>query len=599
MKRNLLLTLTLTLCLCASTSVFATDGTWNADDNTYSVATNWVSDTIADGAGAKAYFNNQMNDVWDAKYVLVDSARTLGEIYFGSSSGYSTYWVLQSGTITLDNSGSTPVIDVAGIWGAMIDSIAGANGFNKTGADILRFYGDNSISGTVTASAGILGVYGPNALKNADVVVAGANLEIGNNAAMTANSLTINSGVLIAEQNAATANSVTIPITCNDAYDYGNNSAVLVPAGGTLSITNVTMTAATMFDIQYAGGTLNLNGDVSGNYVFALRGAYDANTFNINGKIANTGNHTILRTWGGNARIELNNNNVLPLHGGNNEIQMVVDNQSPWAHKPNTGVTLDLNNTTQKVNKLTFDIAAYPSNNYVEITGGSAGLLEITNNLWSTSPNVASNALIKLTGGKILFNGPHFSLGQKMSIANATLINNGAWWSAADACFELKSGAVVGGNGFFGWSGGKSSNLVVTAGATIAPGNSIGRVGAWNLEMAEGSLYDWEVEIGNWDEVDVRGDLKLPVTENSVTVNVSRLDSVQPDQTNILFRLDWGSGTVDGDVDSIFMNYPPSLASSPEHPEIVGGNVIITGLIPEPATFGLLSILAFAFLRRK
>ncbi len=577
-KFTILLT---TICLCASTTVFALDGSWNADDNTWSVATNWVGDVIADGAGNTATFANQMNDAWDAKYVLVDSPRTIGTINFGSSSGYSTYWALNAGTITLDNGGSTPIVNVAGIWGAMIDSIAGVNGFNKTGADLLRFYGDNEISGTVTASAGTLGAYNANALKNADVVVAGGILEIGANVDMTANSITVNSGALLPEPTAGAVAAVAIPITCNDAYDWGNNSAVLVTAGATLSITNVTMTADTMFDIQNANSTLNMNGGVSGNHNCVLRGAYDVGTFNINGSLENNG-LTIFRTWGGNPRVELNKSQAIPVGTPTTQFQLIVDNQSPWGHKANTGVILDLNNTTQKVSNLEFNIADYPSDNYVEITGGSAALLEVTNYVWSSitsHPN--SNTVIKLTGGKLVNNGFALDLGTKMMIENATFINNGSWWGKPVAYFILKPGAKIGGTGFLAWTGGASTNLVITSGATITPGNSIGTVGCWNLEMAEGSLYDWEVDSGSFDSIDIRGGLTLPVAVNSVTVNVSQLGLVPAEQTNFIAYVTDG---ISGDVDSVYMNYPPSL-TGPEHPEILWGHLMVTGLIPEPFLF--------------
>ena len=50
--------------------------------------------------------------------------------------------------------------------------------------------------------------------------------------------------------------------------------------------------------------------------------------------------------------------------------------------------------------------------------------------------------------------------------------------------------------------------------------------------------------------------------------------------------------------DSVYMNYPLEL-TGPEHPEILWGHLMVTGIIPEPATLGLLSFLALVFLRRK
>jgi len=189
-----------------------------------------------------------------------------------------------------------------------------------------------------------------------------------------------------------------------------------------------------------------------------------------------------------------------------------------------------------------------------------------------------------------------YNAGAPMVINNATLILNGPWYGGTGAKFILQSGAKIGGTGFLAWAGGDSTNLVITSGATITPGTSIGTIGCWNLEMEEGSMYDWEVDDGSFDSIDVRGGLKLPVSAvNSVTVNVSKLGSVQPGQTNFMAYVTDG---ISGDLDSIYMDYPPTL-TGPEHPENLWGHLMVTGIIPEPATLGLLSLLSLAFLRRK
>jgi len=237
---------------------------------------------------------------------------------------------------------------------------------------------------------------------------------------------------------------------------------------------------------------------------------------------------------------------------------------------------------------------------YVEITGEDEAVLEITNTFFSWEA-VPGSTVIKQTGGKIICNGPGCSLSSKMIITNATFINNGAWWGGPSGEFELQSGAKIGGTGFLSWNTGNTTNLVIPAGATISPGNSIGALGCWNLIMEDGSMYDWEVENGtSSDLVDIRGVLDISsAADNSITVNVSVIGGIDESDINTLFYTQGGTEGISGSTNSIFLSYEPGVVG-PEHPYIdANTNMVITGIAPEPAIFGLLSLLALAFLRRK
>ncbi len=170
-----------------------------------------------------------------------------------------------------------------------------------------------------------------------------------------------------------------------------------------------------------------------------------------------------------------------------------------------------------------------------------------------------------------------------------------------NAKVNLKPGAQVGGDGL-GWIGGAHSNLVIPASATISPGSSIGAAVCWNLEMQNGSLYDWEVSGGtNSDLVDVRGLLDISgAAVNGVTVNVSVIGGIDEADINTLFFTSNGSEGISGDTNSVFLSYELGI-TGPEHPVIdVNSNMLISGIIvPEPGTIGLLSLLGLALLRRK
>ncbi len=582
--------LMMTFCLCASTALFAADGTWNVEgDGDWSTAGNWTSSIIADGASSIAFLNNNFSGDWVGapRAINVDSPRTIGQIYFGSAGSYWNFWSLTTGTITLDNGGSTPIISVNGIWASMIDSLAGTAGFNKTGADDLRLYAEQSISGPVTISAGTLGAYGDTALKNADVNVNGGRLTIGGNVSASLKSLTVTSGdgnVGLIKPEAGQSATLNTPFTTSYT-DAGNTFVVNVDADSELTLnSNVTMSANTAFAISANNGTLNINAPISGPYSLRLMGrsaTEHIGTYNINAPCTYTG-WTTLESWGANPRFELGVNQAFPVGGFSTELRLQVDNSSA-----DTSVTLDMNDKTQKVSKLVVVLDGAQTGHSAEIAGSAAGVIEITNVFWTTA---SVGTTLSLTGGKIIFNGPGLSLNMPLTIANATLLNNGSWWSGTDAKFILQAGAKIGGTGMLAWDGGDSTNLIITAGATITPGQSIGEVGCWNLEMLDGSEYDWEVGDTTADKVYARG--VLDISDGGITVNV--IDAGSPNDTFTLFQADGG---IIGNATDITMSYGPGVAG-PVNPTIVG-NTIVADIVPEPATLGLLSLLALAFLRRK
>ena len=564
--------LIMTICLCVSMSAFATDGTWNnSAGGDWEIATNWVGDTIADGAGATATFSI------DTGAVSVDASRTVGVFNASAPAGF---WVTD-GPLVLD--GGTPAIDVSGGAIYMNCALAGSSGFNKTSAGWLLLY-NTTISGDINVNAGVLGLMWADSIMNADVKVnSGGTLLINNGVSANGKSVTVNSGGELRPY-AGTA-SLNAPLTCNYA-DAGNTFSVRAEAANdTINLnSNITMTANTVMAVDANGSTININAPVSGAYQLRLLGrsvTASIGVYNINAACTYTGN-TILESWGANPRFEMGVNNALPCNGDSAEVKLQVDNSSA-----DTSVTLDLNGTTQKVAKLTFSIDGSQSGHEAIITGSDAGVIEVTNTLWSTA---VAGTQIKLTGGKLINNAPGYSICVPMIITNATLIQNGDWWGGAGANFVLQNGAKVGGTGFLAWTGGASTDLVITAGATITPGNSIGTVGCWNLEMQDGSEYDWEVGTAAADMIDVRGD--LDISDGGITVNV--IDAGSPNGTYTLFAV---TGSIVGDpTTDITMNYTGGLTGSGAYRS---GNNIVADVVPEPATLGLLALLGLAILRRK
>jgi len=565
-------TMIITFCLCASTAIFAADGTWNnAGGGDWETAANWASSTIADGSGATATFSS------DTGAILVDTSRTVGVV---RASAPSAFW-MNDGPLVLE--GTTPEINLTGGGVYMNCQLAGTKGFNKTGAAWLLLY-NTTISGDINVNAGVLGIMWADSIMNADVKVnSGTTLLINNGVVANGKSVTVNSGGVL-QPYLGTAG-LNADLTCNYA-DAGNTFSVQCPAANdTISLnSNITMTANTVMAVDANASTININAPVSGAYQLRLLGrsaTASIGVYNINAACTHTGN-TVFETWGANPRFEMGVNNALPCNDGNAEVRLQVDNSSA-----DTSVTLDLNGTTQKVAKLSISLDGSQSGHEAIITGTDAGVIEVTNTLWSTT---AAGTQIKLTGGKLINNAPGYSIGIPMIITNATLIQNGSWWAGAGAEFILQAGGKIGGTGFLSWNTGASTNLVIPIDATITPGNSIGTIGCWNLEMQDGSEYDWEVDSSSSDEVDVRGD--LDISAGGITVNV--INDGGPNGTYTLFAV---TGSINGDpATDITMNYTGGISGSDAY---LSGNNIVADVVPEPATLGLLSLLALAFLRRK
>ncbi len=344
------------------------------------------------------------------------------------------------------------------------------------------------------------------------------------------------------------------------------------------------MNTDTKFVVYNGYCTLNINAPISGSHdlILIITARDHGGTFNINAPCTHTGD-TIIETQNDETecKIKMGVNNAVPC---GDVFLNVVGNVS------DASTILDLNDKTQKVSNLHLSIDSESDNNKVIITGSDAGVIEITNTFTSTESGVFQT-LIKQMGGKIICNGPSCSIGTKMIINNATFINNGSWQNGANGYFELQSGAKIGGTGILGRENTASSNLIITSGATIAPGNGIGEVSCWNLEMQSDSEYDWEINGNSADSIYVNGNLDISAGE--IIVNVINAGSPNGGSELTLFT----ANTINGDESDITMNYGPGVAG-PEHPTIDSNNITAT-VTPEPGIIGLLSLLGLAILRRK
>ncbi|MCK5852136.1 hypothetical protein KAH27_03815 [bacterium] len=547
-KQRTLKIVTLLILVFSTATLFAADGSWNVDaDGDWSTAANWASSIIADGATFTANFNN---DITANRAINLDSPRTIGNLDFSDAGGMAwLYWNISGSTLTLDNGASKPVINVGDVWGGLINSVlAGTDGFTKTGGNRVRLYAANTISGDIDVTGNYLDINNADAVQNINKITMGPGTKLNFNTDSTLPELAVSGSKVLS--NEEEAHDVTInlngDIQLNDgsvSFAFKNNSI------------------------------LNFNKPIIGSQQLEILSIGGLPIYNLNSTNLFTGDIR-LTCWNSNARYELNTDNAYP--PSKNLVFEYYDGSSYTS-------VFDLNNYVQTFNQVNVNPL---SGNDIVLTGGENGRMTVTYMLY-INPNTEG---MQLNGGTLEFpSGSHININSPLYISNATLNVSGDDWGTTG--IFMYAGAKLEGNGSF------NGPIKVSDGATIAPGNSVGTFTLNNsLTMEENSSYDWEVDAGSSDMMNISHALNLPSTADSITVNVIRIGNVAADDTNILFET--GSG-ISGNVNSLHINYPPTL-TGPSNPVIDGNNVILTGVVPEPFAFSLVGLMGIvlAILRR-
>jgi autotransporter-associated beta strand protein len=131
----------------------ATSGTWSVDANgLWSDAGNWADGIIADGAGNTADFSTL--DLIADRTVTLDTPRAIGTLRFGDLSGDQNWTLNSSNGAVLTLSSGSPSIVVNQNVVTLSMSLAGTNGFTKSGAGTLVLAASNSLSGILNLDSG-------------------------------------------------------------------------------------------------------------------------------------------------------------------------------------------------------------------------------------------------------------------------------------------------------------------------------------------------------------------------------------------------------------------------------------------------------------
>jgi len=449
------------LAMTPGAALAQTNGIWSATTGgSWGTDTNWTGLQIAGGVSGSANFTSSISGI---QVVTLDGDRTIGAIRLGSGGGANVFSLQMgtSGTLTLATSSGSPILDIAtsrsGIIGA---SLAGTQGFMKSGSGTLYLGGNSAYSGTTTANLGTLELTTPNSFGASGVgnetVVNGnapARVRIGG-ATSTAESFIIsgtgasNVGAInfgSSQTGVNTTGTITGQITLSaDAQigAAGGSSGVLDRSGAGDAI------QTNGFQVSFTGGgTLRVNSPIAGTGGALAHGGTGvvtltaANTYT--GTTAITGNGS-LRLGAGGADGSLSTNTAISMAAA--QSTFVVDQSDT---------------VTQGVD---FSGAA--------ITASVGG------------PGIGK--FIQAGSGTTILNAANSYRGAT-SVDLGTLLINGNQ-SAADGAVTVASGATLGGSGTTGGA------VSILGGAIVAPGSVVGTLTVSNaFTLANSSILNFQL----------------------------------------------------------------------------------------------------------
>ena len=279
----------------------ATSGTWGT-------ATNWLLNTVANGAGVTADFSQV--DITSDTTVSLDNSYTIENLIFGNTDvSPNAHWFLDNGgssgnTLTL--AGTTPTVTVNNLGTSKAATIsaevAGTSGLTKVGPGTLNLSSAASTySGGTTVSAGVLGAQASSALGGGSVsVTGGAALQVDGDGLNLANALTLNgTGISSggALRNLANTNTCSGAITLGSASRINSDAGTLTLnsgtaiSGATLGLTLGGSGSLSVFDaISTTTGTLTKDG--TGTVSLSGANTYTGTTTVSSGELD-------LANWGG------------------------------------------------------------------------------------------------------------------------------------------------------------------------------------------------------------------------------------------------------------------------------------------------------------
>lgn len=511
------------LLMFVSNSATAASGSWSVDtDGNWGDSANWLGSIIADGAGNTARFTNDISGI---RTVTLDTARTIGGLEFTDGDSMTTPeagWILAGSTLTLTNSGGTPVINAHDLANtSMLNdaritaSISSEQGFIKKGTNTLTLTAVNNFPTPVQVEQGLVAVGNVSALgtNNQTVVLNGGGV------AVTA-------GVAYGNTNNVTGTG-TLWNLAGGNYDSLNGPWI----GSASSVMNIysasrfTLNAGNANQLKNFLGTICLSNSPSG-CLFRINAGGSPNDMSPN----------VLDTGTGSGRFACR----ITAAKGIWKIGAIQGAGGQLCGSENSGGTMTTNEVGYLNTDTTFGgvIRAYGSGREVSLTKVGTGRLTLTGSSTYIGNTTIDNGVLALSGSGTLTASPLINImaSGKLDVSGQTL----GTWSPLGSQTVSGVGAVVG-------------NVGVLQG-TIAPG--VGAVGTltFSNNLSLGGSYVstnlFKVGAGGNDKILVGGDLTV---SEMVIIRVVPTGVVIPNGTYTLLKC---SGTLTADLANMTLEYP-------------------------------------------
>ncbi|MES2658987.1 MAG: LamG-like jellyroll fold domain-containing protein [Verrucomicrobiota bacterium] len=279
------------------------NGTWSTDaSGNWSDASKWTGSFPANGETHTANFST-LNIAAD-RTVTLDTARSIGSLVFGDTSGAQNWTLAATGGNDLTLAATAPAITVSQNTATISASLAGTAGFTKNGTGTLILSGDNPLAGTLNIDTGSTTVNeGIVRFANPNVASSLTGIQIRNN----------NAGASTLEIDGTLGDVTTLASAALSLGGRGNTVPAIRNLSGNNSLGGVVtlQSGGGTYIFQSDAGTLNLAA-ITSNAPTSTRSLtfQGVGNFAVNGIISNgttTGGIALVKTGGGSLHLGATN----------------------------------------------------------------------------------------------------------------------------------------------------------------------------------------------------------------------------------------------------------------------------------------------------